>query len=85
MRHPELADQEDIERRPERGGDLPADRNATARQPENQKVVSAVIGRQRLSQDLAGFAAVPEGPSRASSCESTPTGHDYVFPFRGLI
>jgi hypothetical protein len=76
VRHAELADQKDIERRMQGGRDFPADRDATARQPENQKVVSSVIGRQLLGQDLAGFAAVPEGTPRASSCESTPTGHD---------
>ncbi len=41
VRHAELANQEDVERRPQRRRDLPADRHAAARQPENQQVISA--------------------------------------------
>ena len=64
LRHTELADQKDVERRPETEGHLPADGNAAACKPEHQQVISAVIGRQRLSQDSAGFAAVPEDAPR---------------------
>ena len=70
LRHAELADQEDIQWRPQRCGDFPGDRDAAACQPEDQQVVSALIGRQRLGQDPARFAAVPEGPCSRSAARA---------------
>ena len=66
-------------------GDLPPDGHAAARQAEHQQVVLAAVGRQLLSQDLAGFAAVPEGAPRISSGEPAPSAHRGHFRYRGHL
>ncbi len=85
LRHTELAHQEHVERRLQNDRDLPPDRHAAARQAEHQQVVLAAVGRQLLSQDLAGFSAVPEGAPRISSGEPAPSAHRSHLRYRGLF
>ena len=75
LRHPELAHQEHVKRRAQKRRDLPPDGHATPRQAEHQQVVLAAVGRQLLSQDPAGFSAVPEGAPRISAGEPAPSAH----------
>jgi hypothetical protein len=85
VRHTELAHQENVQRCPQERRDLPPDGYAATRKTEHQQVVLAAIGRQLLSQDFAGFSAVPERAPRISTGEPAPSAHRDHFRYRGHI
>src|SRR5258705_11220599 len=85
LRYTELAHQEHVKRRPQERRDLPPDGHAATRQPEHQQVVYPAVGRQLVSQDLAGVSAVPEDAPRISTGESAPSAHRDLFHYRGHI
>jgi len=59
-RHAEFADDEYVERRAERPGDLGGDRHAAARQAENDHVVAVSVLAQMAGKHPAGLAAIAE-------------------------
>ena len=59
----ELAHHERVERRTDRGGDLPGHRDAAARQTEHQHVRVPAVGVEQPGQDTAGLSTVPEHAS----------------------
>ena len=59
----ELAHHERVERRTDRGGDLPGHRDAAARQTEDQHVRVPAVGVEQPGQDTAGLSTVPEHAS----------------------
>jgi hypothetical protein len=85
LRHTELAHEEDVKGRLQGRRDLPPDGHAATRQAEHQQVVLSAIGRQLVSQDLAGFSAVPERAPRISAGEPAPSAHRDLFRYRGHI
>jgi hypothetical protein len=59
-RHAELADQEDVERRLERAGDLVADRDASARERQDDDARPVGVGAEHAGQRAAGVGSVAE-------------------------
>src|SRR5204862_8006245 len=55
----ELSDQERVERRLERSGNLESDWNATSRKSEHHDVVSLRVLRQESCEVLPSFPAIP--------------------------
>ena len=60
----ELADDERVQGSPQCGGHLPCDRNAAARQTQDDDVRLAAVRLQQAGQHLTRLAAVFEDPSR---------------------
>jgi hypothetical protein len=75
LRDAELANQEHVQGSVQGVGDLPADRNATTRQPEHKQIVGFTVGRQLLRQDIAGLPAVPEHTTRTPTGQSAQAAH----------
>src|SRR5690606_25003820 len=60
---------EHIQRGVQGAGDLPADRDPAAGQPQHQYIAVIAVGRQLSGQDRTRLPAVPEHSSRAESAQ----------------
>jgi hypothetical protein len=77
-RHPQLADEEDIEGCAQSDCDLVRYRDASARQCKNENVISISVLFEKSGQNLTGFSAVTKDAlcheSRRESAANTDAG-----------